>query len=295
MAVSQTLGVEREVRLAAGTINVRERGEGPPLLFVHGVGVNGDLWRHVVPLLADRWRCITPDWPLGAHTRPMDAGADLSPPALAAMVVELMDALGLERATLVGSDTGGAVCQMVLARWPQRVERLALASCDAFEYFPPPGAAHIPLVARIPGALWLAAQGSKLRAIRRSALVFGPVASADFPPEIVRSYLGPARDAAIRRDAGKAFRGLNRRWTLEAARAFADRPQPVLVAWSADDGLFPMALGRRLAAAFPNAEFAVIEGARAFSPEDAPQALADAVRAFLIRTEAPLARALASP
>ena len=50
-----------------GTIRYRERGEGEPIVFVHGLLVNGDLWRKVVPRLADRYRCIAPDWPLGSH------------------------------------------------------------------------------------------------------------------------------------------------------------------------------------------------------------------------------------
>ena len=100
--------MKHEVHLPQGTIRYREDGTGEPLLFVHGVVVNGSLWRKVVPQLSKDFRCIVPDWPLGAHEVPMSADADLSPPALAKLVVDFMDALGLESATLVGNDTGGA-------------------------------------------------------------------------------------------------------------------------------------------------------------------------------------------
>jgi len=78
MSLSSDLGELKEVELAPGTIRYRERGTGEPIVFVHGLLVNGDLWRKVVPQLADRYRCITPDLPLGSHEIPMKPDADLS-------------------------------------------------------------------------------------------------------------------------------------------------------------------------------------------------------------------------
>src|SRR3954451_23738547 len=111
MAVSEALGEPRTVEVPAGTIAYRERGTGPAVVFVHGVGVNGDLWRHVVPGLADRHRCIAPDWPLGAHAHALRADADLSLPGLAGVVADVLQALELEEVTIVANDTGGAVAQ----------------------------------------------------------------------------------------------------------------------------------------------------------------------------------------
>ena len=56
-----------DVKLPQGTIHYRESGEGPPVVFVHGLLVDGRLWRKVTPLLEDRFRCIVPDLPLGSH------------------------------------------------------------------------------------------------------------------------------------------------------------------------------------------------------------------------------------
>src|SRR5439155_27356499 len=89
------LGGRRQVRRAAGPLAYHERGEGPPLVFVHGVFANAALWSKVVPLLADRYRCIAPDWPMGSHSDPLDADADVSPPVVASMIGELIDHLGL--------------------------------------------------------------------------------------------------------------------------------------------------------------------------------------------------------
>src|SRR3954452_11634291 len=113
MSISPQLGPEHRVDIPAGAISYRASGSGSgsgsgsPIVFVHGVGVNGDLWRHVVPRLADAHRCIAADWPLGAHSRPLRPDADLSLPGLAGMVADLLEALDLHDVAIVANDTGG--------------------------------------------------------------------------------------------------------------------------------------------------------------------------------------------
>src|SRR5919202_6091463 len=126
MSVSDALGERRRVDVEAGTIDYRERGSGPPLVFVHGVGVNGDLWRRVAPALADGHRCIVPDLPLGSHSRPLREDADLSLPGLARMVADLLAALDLQDVTIVASDTGGAVSQWLVGHHGERIAHLVL-------------------------------------------------------------------------------------------------------------------------------------------------------------------------
>jgi pimeloyl-ACP methyl ester carboxylesterase len=71
---------ERHVDLDVGRIRVRESGDGPPVLLVHGALVNSHLWDDVIPLLADRHRVIAPDLPLGCHADPVRPGASLGLP-----------------------------------------------------------------------------------------------------------------------------------------------------------------------------------------------------------------------
>jgi len=104
---------------------------------MHGLLVDGRLWRKVVPRLEGDFRCIVPDWPLGSHVRALRPDADLSPPGLARIVADLMEALDLDGVTLVGNDTGGAISQLVATRHRERLARLVLTPCDAFEVFPP--------------------------------------------------------------------------------------------------------------------------------------------------------------
>src|SRR3954454_18378020 len=124
MSISEALGEQHEVNLPQGTIRYRDRGQGPPIVFVHGALVNGDLWRKVVPELAKDFRCVTPDLPLGSHEIPMPANADLSPPAVAKLIADFLAALDLTDVTLVGNDTGGAMCQLVVTSHPERIGRL---------------------------------------------------------------------------------------------------------------------------------------------------------------------------
>src|SRR5919197_1619964 len=112
------LGTAREVRLPAGTVRYHEAGSGPALVFVHGYLVNTNIWRKLIPLLADRYRCITPDWPLGSHVVSVARDADLSPPGIARLIADFLDALDLSDVTLVGNDSGGAYAQLVAADHP---------------------------------------------------------------------------------------------------------------------------------------------------------------------------------
>src|SRR3954453_3631883 len=90
---SEALGEARDLRLSSGTIRYRERGSGPAVVFVHGLLVNADLWRKVVPAVAAGHRCIAPDWPLGSHEVAMRPDADLSPPGVARLIAEFLEAL----------------------------------------------------------------------------------------------------------------------------------------------------------------------------------------------------------
>src|SRR3954451_4357782 len=155
-----------EATLRQGTIRYTESGEGDPIVFVHGLLVDGRLWRKVTPLLAGDFRCIVPEMPLGSHTTPMSPDADLSPPALAQLIEEFLESLGLDEVTLVGNDTGGAISQITAANHPQRIGRLVLTNCDAFETFLPPAFNPLKWPARA-GTLTELLQGMRLAPLRR--------------------------------------------------------------------------------------------------------------------------------
>src|SRR5215208_36446 len=187
MSVSAALGERRSAELPAGTIEYRERGSGPPVVFVHGVGVNGDLWRKVAPQLSDRFRCIAADLPFGAHSRPLRPDTDMSLPGLAGIVADFIEALALDDVTVVANDTGGAVAQWLVGHRAERVKRLVLTSCDAFDKFPPRPQRYLEPAARVPPLLSLVAWSVRFKAIQRLPTAYGWTTRAPIEPEIMRS------------------------------------------------------------------------------------------------------------
>jgi pimeloyl-ACP methyl ester carboxylesterase len=281
MSISTQLGEQKEISLPQGMIRYRERGNGEPIVFVHGLLVNGDLWRKVVPSLAKDYRCITPDWPLGSHDVPMKPEADLTTGGVARLIADFIAAIDLENVTLVGNDSGGALSQIVVTEHPDRIARLVLTPCDAFDVFPPGMFKYLSLVARIPGGVWELAQTMRLRPLRRLPIAFGWLVKKPLEREISDSYVGPViANGGIRRDAANFIKGIQPERLLAASGKLKTFDRPVLVAWAGDDRFFKLDLGKRLAAEFPKARFEVVEDSRTFVPEDQPERLVELIAAF---------------
>ena len=274
------------VELPQGTVRYRDVGSGPPILFVHAALTNGAFWRNVVPRLASEYRCLVPDLPLGAHRLPLRPEADLSPPGLARLVADFMTALDLRDVTLVGNDTGGAICQMIVARHPARIGRLVLTNCDAYENFLPPLLRPFQYGGYVPGFTWVLGRLLRTRLGRRTILA--TVARTVPEPAVMDAYFAPlGDDPGVRRDLAKVLRGISNRYTLDAARAFPSFVKPVLLAWAPGDRLiFPIRYAHRLRHAFPNARLQEIPDSRTLVPEDQPARLAEAIAAFLSETVA---------
>jgi pimeloyl-ACP methyl ester carboxylesterase len=272
---------EHEVELSAGTVRYRDTGDGPPLVFVHGLMTDGTLWRKVIPRLEDRFRCIAPDWPLGSHPKPMRSDAQLTPPAVARLIGELLDRLDLDGATLVTNDTGGALGQMLVAERPDRVGRLVLTPCDAFDNFLPRLFKPLEYAARVPGGLTAFVQPLRVAALRRLPVAYGYLSKRPIPKEVTDAWLRPfMTDAGIRRDTRRFLRSVDSEDTLQAAARLGRFDRPVLIAWASEDKVFPLDHARRLAKIFPDARVEDIADSRTYVPEDQPERLAELVRQF---------------
>jgi pimeloyl-ACP methyl ester carboxylesterase len=279
--------MKHEVHLPQGTIRYYEEGTGEPLLFVHGVVVDGSLWRNVVPRLSKDFRCIVPDWPMGSHAVPMSPDADMSPPGMAKLVVDFMDALELETVTLVGNDSGGALSQIVAATYPDRIARLVLTSCDMYDRFVPPLFKPLTWAARMPGSIFLIGQSLRPRFAQRLPIAYGWVTKRHPPKEVVDGWLKPGRaSAGVRRDFAKVLRGIDSRYTIDAAEKLKSFDRPVLLAWAVEDKLFPLEHARRFAADVPDGTLVEIHDSYSFVPEDQPERLAEAIASFVRRPTA---------
>jgi pimeloyl-ACP methyl ester carboxylesterase len=268
------------LQLSQGPIRYTDVGAGDPILFVHGAFVNGALWRNVAGPLSENHRCLVPTLPLGGHDVPMHPDADLTPSGLAALLADFLDALEVERVTLVGCDTGGALCQVFLAAYPDRVERLVLTNCDAFENFPPVQARPFVWGARIPGMTGLFAR--MLRSANARRLAFKLLTKHPVRPEVLDGYVrSVSTDTGVQRDLRKALLGVSPHYTLDAAAAFPAFDRPVLLAWAPEDPVFPFEDAERLAERFPNARLEHVEDSYALVPEDQPARLVELVSGFL--------------
>ena len=116
--MAETNSAMQEIRLPQGAIRYRELGEGEPIVFVHGYLVDGRLWSQTAEHLSATHRCILPDWPMGAHRVAMNADADLSPPGIANVIADFLEAMDLNGTTIVGNDSGGAMSQVLVDAAP---------------------------------------------------------------------------------------------------------------------------------------------------------------------------------
>lgn len=280
---SRMAGDVRDVRLRRGIVRYRDIGTGPVLVFVHGVMANGVLWREVVAALSGRFRCIVLDLPLGGHSVAMRPEADLSPRGVARIVADMMEALDLRDVTLVGNDTGGAICQVVVTEHPGRVGRLVLTDCDAYDAFFPVligwlfrNAARFLGTRPVDFIAWM------LRARFAQRALFRGVALRSPDDDTLDAYYTPLiHDAGVRRDLTKFLRGVSRKYTMEAARGFRGFERPVLIVWGDRDLLLPVRLAVRLKRDFPDARLEIVEGSRTFIPEDRPDRLVELIDGFL--------------
>lgn len=273
-----------QVDLPQGVVHYSDSGSGPVVVLVHGLLVNGTLWEQVRPLLARDFRVVIPDLPFGSHREAMDEGADLSPAGLARLVAEFLAALDLTEVTLIGNDTGGAICQLVAADHPERLARLVLTNCDAYKDFLPLAFRPLQLLPRIPGATWLASRSLRSAAVRWA---YGLLAATPIPRSVHDGWAEPSqRDRAVRRDTGKVLRGITTRETLRAIEVLRSFDRPVLLAWGREDPFFRPAYAKRLAADIPGSRLEWIDGSKAFVPLDAPERLAELVVDFVVTNNA---------
>ncbi len=280
---SPLLGAPQEVELVAGRLQYFERGDGPLLVFAHGWLANANLWRNVVERLADRFRCLTLDLPLGSHRVAMRADADLSPIGCGELIAEALAKLELDDVTLVGNDSGGAYSQIAAARHPERIARLVLNSCETpYDEFPPPPFDGLPAIARDPAALGQLLQVLRDRDVRSTPPAYGLLIKHPVDELVSDSYALPViTDSAVLRDTAKVMGSASSQPVHDAGRRLiAAFERPVLFAWGPEDRVFALAHAQRYAAELACGEVALIPDAFSFTPEDQPQLLAEAITRF---------------
>jgi pimeloyl-ACP methyl ester carboxylesterase len=278
-----------EIELSAGTIDYEDTGgDGPVLVLLHGLLMDASLWDGLIAELASDYRCVAPTLPLGAHRHAMHADADLSLAAIARLVAEFLDRLDLHDVTLVGNDTGGALVQLIMADGAARVGRVVLASCDAFDNFPPglTGKTLVLTGKLSPGMFGLFMQQMRLRMVRRLPIAFGWLTMRG--DAATARWMTPVlKQREIRRDTVRVLRAIaaEPRLLLDVAETLPSFDRPALVVWASADRVMPPEHGRRLAELLPHGQLVEVDDSYTLIPLDQPARLAQLVREFTKSSE----------
>jgi pimeloyl-ACP methyl ester carboxylesterase len=275
-----------QVELHGHPVIYRTAGSGPPVVLIHGMVNSSHHWREVALRLADRYTVIAPD--LIGHGDSATPRGDYSLGAHAAVIRDLLTAIGVGSATVVGHSLGGGVAMQFFWQFPQRVERLVLVSSGGL------GREVSPLLrsAALPGA------SAALRVVagRSSLAVLGRVAAA-------LDARGSARSVYVRAVV-RALRPLERPGSREAFlqtlrsvidlkgqhvsavdRLYLLGPVPTLIVWGALDNTIPVQHGRAAHEAIPHSRFETLPRAAHFPHLENPEGLARAIRDFVATTE----------
>jgi pimeloyl-ACP methyl ester carboxylesterase len=257
------------IRTASADISYVTFGDGPVALFVHGVGTNALLWRHVIERLAGR-RCIALDLPLHGHS-PVRPDQDLSLGGLASVLAEFCDALQLTDIDLVANDTGGAVAQIFAARHPERLRTFTLTNCDTHDNVPPE--AFLPTV-ELARAGELAPTAPALLAdlaVARRVIFASGYEDPEQPDlAVVDAFLRPVVGTVEQaRQFERMLAALGPADLLAAEPALRELTVPTLVVWGTGDGFFELRWAYWLRDTIPGVtEVVELEGARLFFPDE---------------------------
>jgi pimeloyl-ACP methyl ester carboxylesterase len=259
-----------------------EHGKGPAALFVHGVLLNGYLWRHQMEGLADIRRCIAVD--LLAHgASEIKASQDVSSDAQATMLEQFLDALQIEQVDLVGNDSGGGIGLIFAANHPERIRSLALTDCDVHDNWPPEA---------FQGFLKMAAEGGLRGALEKmvsekeffrseQALGLAYERPHDVTDDTIDAYLRPFLASPQRlHDLERFLAAFHCEQTVRVESGLRTLKAPTLIVWGTDDIYFDVKWSHWLADTIPGTRRRIeFDGARLFLPEERWRELNDELRA----------------
>jgi pimeloyl-ACP methyl ester carboxylesterase len=270
MRDNKSLTTRQSVQTASGRVSYVDKGVGPVALFVHGVLLNGHLWRHQLAGLSDIRRTIAVDLLAHGDTE-IAPDQDVSVTANAKMLKEFLDALKIDQVDLVGNDSGGGIAQIFAALHPERVRSLTLTDCDAHDNWPPE--AFKPFLAMAAGGGLRGTLDALLadKSIYRSPGALGPAYEhpEKLSDEDIETYLRPlVRTEQRTRDLQRFLAAFDNQHTVAIEGKLKTLKAPTLIVWGTDDVFFDVKWSRWLADTIPGARRVEFKGARLFFPEE---------------------------
>ena len=273
----------RYVRTAMGNIACVDHGRGDAALFLHGFPLSGFQWRGAIERLSPYRRGIAPDF-LGLGETEVAEGQGVAPNDQVAMVVALLDALGVPAVDLVASDSGGAVAQLLLVRHPQRVRSLLLANCDTETDYPVQALQPVISLAKEGKFVdqWLAPWHAD-KALARSAEGIGGLCYVDpaHPTDAaIDAYLAPLLSSPRRTALANAYAVALEPNPLAGVEAGLRRSTaPVRIVWGMADDIFSPKAADYLHRTVGNSRgVRELPGSKLFWPEERPDVIAEEAR-----------------
>jgi pimeloyl-ACP methyl ester carboxylesterase len=271
MSTTQLQTKKESVQVPSGRISYLEEGAGPVALFVHGVLLNGYLWRHQMTDLSDIRRCIAVDLLAHGDTE-VASGEDVSVTANANMLKEFLDALQIDQVDLVGNDSGGGIAQIFAATHPERVRSLTLTNCDTHDNWPPEAFRPFLENAAAGGLSGTLNRMLSDKNVYRSPQALGPAYEhpGSVSDETIDKYLRPlVRSEARTRDFERFLAAFDNRHTRNIEAQLKTLTVPTLIVWGTDDVYFDVKWSRWLADKIPGTRRRIeLKGARIFFPEE---------------------------
>lgn len=255
----------------SGQISYVETGKGPVALFVHGVLLNGYLWRHQLDGLSDMRRCIAID--LLAHgTTKIKPDQDVSYDAQSEMLVQFLDARKIDQVDLVANDSGAGIAQIFAANHPERIRSLTLTDADTHDNWPP---------AAVKDFLEMVAQGGLRKALEKmladrkafeSNQGFGLwyERAQDVADDTIEAYLRPFLSPPERvRDLERFIAAWDNKQTVRVEPGLRRLKAPTLIVWATDDVFFDVKWSHWLEKTIPGTRRRIeFDGARLLFPEE---------------------------
>jgi pimeloyl-ACP methyl ester carboxylesterase len=278
MEAKEFLALRKSIKTPFGDIAYVEQGSGPVALFVHGVLLNGALWRHVIDALKAERRCIAIDILGHGETKALP-GVDLSFKTQAAMIEAFLQAMKIDQVDLVANDSGGGFSQIFAAEHPERIRTLTLTNCDTHDNYPPEA---------LKGFVALAENGQIGATIQRvfdepefgkNLLGTAYERPEELSKETVEAYLKPWLEGDRAKDLERFLTSFDNTQNTRIEPKLRQLQAPALVVWGTDDVFFDKQWAYWLRDTLPNVtEVVEVEGARLFFPEECPEALVDPIR-----------------
>jgi pimeloyl-ACP methyl ester carboxylesterase len=285
MDVREFHATRKFVELPGARVAYVERGRGPAAVFLHGYPLNGYQWRGALSRLSAQRRCIAPDF-LGLGYTQVPDGADLSPGAQTAMLAQFLDQLRVDTVDVIANDSGGAVAQLFVARYPQRVRTLLLTNCDSSNDCPPKAIASLIADVRRGGAAekYVAQPLKDPSSARSPQGLVGACFTypARFRDDTLECYLGAFTQSPLRMKQYEQFAlALEKNVLLGIEPALRQFKSPVRILWGTADTIFSADSAQLLSRMFPNSRgMRRVPGAKLFWPEEFPDLLAAEARSL---------------